>query len=233
MFAILFKRIEFIISSTIPIEIHQTSNGGFSSHMSAITFWQGILNANRNGIVLIWATSMMILTSDFKTSEKLWILLTIVWNWTLNRNYPSLWVIFAMSLPIFVPIYFWNESLWIATWMNLFRSYFNVTHIGYSNSFNHVFGTRPFDGTISATDNFYVNLYLFGEGNHNFHHTFPQDYKSAEFASLKNFNILTAFIDIFEKLGLAYDLKTTPPEIIAKRLQRTGDGTHVKSFADD
>lgn len=131
-----------------------------------------------------------------------------------------------MALPIFVPVYFWNESLWIATWMNLFRSYFNVTHIGYSNSFNHLFGKRPFDGNITATDNFYINMYLFGEGNHNFHHTFPQDYKGAELAGLNNFNVLTTIIHAFEMLGWAYDLKLTSPEIIAKRLERTGDGSY-------
>lgn len=71
-----------------------------------------------------------------------------------------------------------------------------------------------------------MNLYLFGEGNHNFHHTFPQDYKGAELDGLMNFNIATTLIHIFAAFGWVYDLKTVSPEVIAKRLKRSGDGTY-------
>lgn len=39
-------------------------------------------------------------------------------------------------------------------------------------------------------------------------------------------NITTAFIDFFAKVGWAYDLKSVSREIIQKRVERTGDGTH-------
>lgn len=39
-------------------------------------------------------------------------------------------------------------------------------------------------------------------------------------------NFTTAFIDFFAKIGWAYDLKTVSKEIIQKRIERTGDGTH-------
>ena len=39
-------------------------------------------------------------------------------------------------------------------------------------------------------------------------------------------NLTTAFIDLFAKIGWAYDLKTVSNETIMKRVQRTGDGTH-------
>jgi stearoyl-CoA desaturase (delta-9 desaturase) len=39
-------------------------------------------------------------------------------------------------------------------------------------------------------------------------------------------NLTTAFIDFFAKIGWAYDLKTVSNEIIKKRVERTGDGTH-------
>lgn len=90
-----------------------------------------------------------------------------------------------------------------------------------------MFGKRPFDGTISATDNWFVNAWMFGEGNHNYHHTFPMDYKGAEFGGLKHFNLLATIILVFQMLGLAFDLKTASPEMIAKRSARTGDGSYV------
>jgi stearoyl-CoA desaturase (Delta-9 desaturase) len=42
-------------------------------------------------------------------------------------------------------------------------------------------------------------------------------------------NATTAFIDFFAKIGWAYDLKTVSKEIIQKRIERTGDGTHPHS----
>lgn len=46
-------------------------------------------------------------------------------------------------------------------------------------------------------------------------------------------NFTTAFIDFFAKIGWAYDLKTVSKEIIQKRIERTGDGTHPHNAADD
>lgn len=39
-------------------------------------------------------------------------------------------------------------------------------------------------------------------------------------------NFTTAFIDFFAKIGWAYDLKTVTPDVIKKRIERTGDGSH-------
>jgi stearoyl-CoA desaturase (delta-9 desaturase) len=36
------------------------------------------------------------------------------------------------------------------------------------------------------------------------------------------------FIDLMAKIGQAYDLKTVSEEVIMKRVERTGDGTHAK-----
>lgn len=64
-----------------------------------------------------------------------------------------------------------------------------------------------------------------GEGWHNYHHTFPWDYKTSE---LWKYSVnLTAFwIDVFAKLGLAYDLKTPSKELIKRVVEKSGDGSH-------
>ena len=46
-------------------------------------------------------------------------------------------------------------------------------------------------------------------------------------------NMTTAFIDMFAKIGWAYDLKTVSRDIIEKRIIRTGDGTHAMSSHDE
>ena len=70
-----------------------------------------------------------------------------------------------------------------------------------------------------------MSILAFGEGWHNYHHTFPWDYKTAELGFYK-YNFTTAFIDFFAKIGWAYDLKSVPQKIVFQRVQRTGDGSH-------
>lgn len=67
----------------------------------------------------------------------------------------------------------------------------------------------------------YVSI---GEGWHNYHHSFPSDYRAAELGS--GFSPSTSFIEFFARLGLIYDLKTAPYTIIEHRAMRKGDGTH-------
>lgn len=69
-----------------------------------------------------------------------------------------------------------------------------------------------------------VSVATFGDGWHNYHHTFPWDYKNAELLDYK-LNLSTLFIDLFSLIGWAYDLKTVPADLVSKRALRTGDGT--------
>lgn len=70
-----------------------------------------------------------------------------------------------------------------------------------------------------------MSALVLGEGWHNYHHTFPWDYKTAELGD-HVFNPTTKFINFFAKIGWAYELKSVSKEIIEKRVQRTGDGSH-------
>lgn len=70
----------------------------------------------------------------------------------------------------------------------------------------------------------FVSFIGIGEGWHNYHHTFPWDYRAAEFGS--KYNLTARFIEILSWFNWAYDLKTAPHHIIKNRALRTGDGTH-------
>jgi stearoyl-CoA desaturase (delta-9 desaturase) len=83
--------------------------------------------------------------------------------------------------------------------------------------------------TINPAENKLVSLFAFGEGWHNYHHTFPWDYKAAELG-LYRFNFSTAFIDLFARIGWAYDLKTVQYKVVADRVARTGDGSYHNHF---
>lgn len=78
---------------------------------------------------------------------------------------------------------------------------------------------------IYAVNNKIINIFTLGDGWHNYHHTFPWDYKSAEFGFYK-FNFITFIIDSFAKIGWAYDLKQASRELIEMSCERKGDGSH-------
>jgi stearoyl-CoA desaturase (delta-9 desaturase) len=77
---------------------------------------------------------------------------------------------------------------------------------------------------VKPTENASVSFFTLGEGWHNYHHSFPWDYKAAELPSY-GLNPSTAFIETMALLGLAYDLKTPSKDLIAKVSVNKGDGT--------
>ena len=78
---------------------------------------------------------------------------------------------------------------------------------------------------INPSENKLVSIFALGEGWHNYHHTFPWDYKTGELGSYRT-NFTSLFIDCMAKIGWAYEMKTIPSEMIKRRVERTGDGTH-------
>jgi stearoyl-CoA desaturase (delta-9 desaturase) len=72
-----------------------------------------------------------------------------------------------------------------------------------------------------------VSVLSLGEGWHNYHHTFPWDYKTGELGDYGT-NFTTAFIDFFAYIGWAYDLKQPSKEFVQKVVEKLGDGSHTK-----
>lgn len=78
---------------------------------------------------------------------------------------------------------------------------------------------------INPTDNKFWSTLVLGEGLHNYHHVFPWDYKTGEFCNYGS-NTTALFIDFMAIIGWAYDRKIVAAEMIKRRVERTGDGTH-------
>lgn len=64
-----------------------------------------------------------------------------------------------------------------------------------------------------------------GEGWHNYHHVFPWDYKAAELGKY-SVNFTTMLLDIFQKIGWAWNMKQPSKELVRRTLEKYGDGTH-------
>lgn len=147
-----------------------------------------------------------------------------------RKYYMPLVIFFSFYLPTVVPYYLCGESYWNAFFTTaILRLVLSLNFTWSVNSFAHIWGTKPFDKYISPTETQWVSLFAVGEGFHNYHHTFPWDYSTSELGW--KLNASTMFIDIMAKLGLAYDLKTAPKELVEQRKLRTGDGSRLPETA--
>lgn len=84
------------------------------------------------------------------------------------------------------------------------------------NSLAHTWGDKPFCKELSAVDNYFLSILTFGEGYHNFHHTFANDYRNG--IRWYHFDPTKWLIWSLSKLGLAYNLRRTDPLTIDKRV---------------
>lgn len=81
---------------------------------------------------------------------------------------------------------------------------------------------------IGPAENAFVAYIAFGEGWHNYHHMFPSDYRAAEIGGNRH-NPTTRVIDMFAKLGWAYDLREPSESLVRATIANRGDGTHQKA----
>ncbi|XP_045450321.1 acyl-CoA Delta(11) desaturase-like [Melitaea cinxia] len=143
-----------------------------------------------------------------------------------NKYFAYMKLIFCYILPFYINVYLLGETWqctiawqWFIRFLCAFHGELTV------NSLAHTFGSRPYNKEIVPTQNKFVSLVTLGEGTHNFHHAFPYDYRSGEQFDYFNFN--TFLIDMFSKIGWAYDLRAATPAMIDSVSQRLGDGTRI------
>jgi stearoyl-CoA desaturase (delta-9 desaturase) len=89
-----------------------------------------------------------------------------------------------------------------AWWVRLFALHHTTWCI---NSLAHYWGTQMFSKEHSAVDNYLISLLTYGEGYHNYHHTFAYDYRNG--IRWYHFDPAKWLIWGLNKLGLAHDLK--------------------------
>src|SRR5690606_8312615 len=76
----------------------------------------------------------------------------------------------------------------------------------------HYIGSQPYDTKCSARDSWIMALFTFGEGYHNYHHSFQWDYRNG--VKPYHFDPTKWAIKGLEKLGLVSELRRVPEESI-------------------
>jgi stearoyl-CoA desaturase (delta-9 desaturase) len=134
----------------------------------------------------------------------------IVWQ---HRYYPWIGMATGLLLPTAIGWVF-GDALGAFVLAGALRLVF-VYHVTFSiNSFAHTLGTQPYSDRNSSRDSFVAALLSMGEGYHNFHHTFPADYRNGVRAY--QFDPSKWALRLLSTVGLARNLKRTPGLVVLR-----------------
>lgn len=128
----------------------------------------------------------------------------VMWQ---NRNYRLTIISMCYVVPALCGHYLGSawQGFWIA---GVFRHVWVLHMTWFVNSAAHLWGDRPYDTRINPAENFWVAVGAIGEGWHNFHHKYPNDYAAGEYGIFSGqWNPTKLFIDLMALCGLAWDLK--------------------------
>jgi stearoyl-CoA desaturase (delta-9 desaturase) len=91
-----------------------------------------------------------------------------------------------------------------------------VSHHGtfFINSLCHMVGQQPYSRSHSARDSVVMAVLAFGEGYHNYHHSFPFDYRNG--IKRWHFDPAKWFIWALSRVGLTRELRRAPEAAILK-----------------
>ncbi len=84
------------------------------------------------------------------------------------------------------------------------------------NSLAHTWGSKKFSQEHSAVDNYFMSIFTFGEGYHNYHHTFANDYRNG--IRWYHFDPTKWLIWTLSQLGLAHSLRRVSHIRIQERI---------------
>jgi stearoyl-CoA desaturase (delta-9 desaturase) len=132
----------------------------------------------------------------------------VMWQ---HRNYTLLIFLFGLVLPTLVGWCF-GRPMGGFIWGCLVRTVV-VHHATFLiNSAAHVFGDQPHSEENSGRDSWWLAFFSFGEGYHNFHHTFAGDYRNG--IAWYHWDPSKWMIRSLTYLGLTFKPKVTPQRLI-------------------
>jgi stearoyl-CoA desaturase (delta-9 desaturase) len=129
-----------------------------------------------------------------------------------HKYYLPLVFVSALAFPAFLGWLFFGRPLEGLIWGGLVRTVVSLHSTFLVNSAAHYFGSRNFSSSDSSRDNAMIALLTMGEGYHNFHHTFPTDYRNGY--KWYHWDPTKWLVGSLRGLGLASDLRRIPAEKI-------------------
>lgn len=141
------------------------------------------------------------------------------------------YAIFGIAMPVASAVFVLGETWWNAYFIMFFVRMLTTIHSAFLiNSAAHMFGEKPYNDKIASSENTWVSIASYGEGYHNYHHSFPWDYAAGELGN--KFNFTKKFIDVMAFFGQAYNLRTTSKDMINKTKERVKKNLMTREHAE-
>lgn len=129
--------------------------------------------------------------------------------------YPLTYSMFFLEF--IIPYLLWGEILIVCFASSVSRYVMTLNGTWAVNSWAHMYGDKPYNKSLSSVENFIVSLITSGEGWHNYHHTFPFDFKASEYGK---YSPTTGFIMFMKKLGQVYDEREASETLIQAAIKK-------------
>ena len=124
----------------------------------------------------------------------------------IQHKYYGLWVL-ATNVGLVAAVGWLLGDVWgTLVLAGLLRLVLTHHFTFFINSLCHMFGSRPYTDTNTARDNFFLAIFTWGEGYHNYHHFFQYDYRNG--VKWWQYDPTKWLIAGLSKLGLTSDLRT-------------------------
>jgi stearoyl-CoA desaturase (delta-9 desaturase) len=122
-------------------------------------------------------------------------------------------VVTGLALPFALGVWHGGLHGGIAAFLlgGLFRMFMVLNSTFTINSLCHMIGTQPHGTQDSSRDSWLVSFVSFGEGYHNFHHTYARDFRNGP--KWYNFDPSKWIIYTLWLLGLAHNLRRNDPTV--------------------
>jgi len=128
-----------------------------------------------------------------------------------HKYYFLLSNLFCFILPTLYGKYMWDSYtigylyFGVLRWILLLHATWCV------NSVAHMWGSTPYNPRISSRQSTVTSIIAVGEGWHNYHHTYPYDYRASEFNWNNEWNPTTFLLDSLSSVGLVWNKKVGNP----------------------
>ncbi len=134
----------------------------------------------------------------------------VMWQ---SRHYLALVLLMNIGLPALLG-YLHGDIIAGLLLGGLLRLVLSQHFTYFINSLAHIWGKRPYSDNSTARDNTLLALITYGEGYHNYHHTFQWDYRNG--IRWWHFDPTKWLINTLSRLGLASGLKRCDPDKIER-----------------
>lgn len=146
-----------------------------------------------------------------------------------RKYYPIFFLFFCFLFPTLL-----CHALVGDSWINClivgsFGRYIVSLHCTwFVNSAAHMWGDRPYNKKVQPRENQWVSYATWGEGFHNYHHTFPYDYAISEMGL--PVNPMKTFIDIMAYFNQAWDRKRVTRQAVEMAKDKNVENHHLRQI---